>query len=412
MNPVCILLNKSSWAGLLCTALRLLATVGLIAAALTQANTQQADEPPQAHWVRAQGQAPIVYGDHISAREQALRQALQQASMQVSARVNSSQLMQQGKIVVDQLKINSAARIDEMVIDSETQADGLYTLNLRAQVSAQYACATHIANSFRKSIAVTALALPQPQQTTVGRLGDVGLGFTQALLQQLHPLPGVRAIDASDWVIAGAIEPQQVRQIAQQYRAQFVLSGTIRDLSVMDEPWWKEGLRQLNWPLARGNRLFGVYIQLHDGYSGELVYQSRYATQGSWRAGRHQTLTFGSAAFWQTDYGQQVQQLLVQMVESLQQTVRCQPYIAQIKQVQGRRLYLSMEAHSGLRPGDRINVYHTQQHFDRQQQPFVQLVDTQMVAVVKQVQPNFAIADLSINAQRLNVQMDDLVMAW
>jgi hypothetical protein len=34
------------------------------------------------------------------------------------------------------------------------------------------------------------------------------------------------------------------------------------------------------------------------------------------------------------------------------------------------------------------------------------------VAQVKQVQPYYAVADLPIDADRLNLQMDDMVMAW
>ena len=86
--------------------------------------------------------------------------------------------------------------------------------------------------------------------------------------------------------------------------------------------------------------------------------------------------------------------------------------VTKIENTQQRQLYLSAGANSGLRPGDAVSVYRTKQVFDRNQQSRWQLTDTKIFAVVKQVQPDFSIAELPMDARMLNVQMDDVVFAW
>jgi hypothetical protein len=103
---------------------------------------------------------------------------------------------------------------------------------------------------------------------------------------------------------------------------------------------------------------------------------------------------------------------LDQATADIQQTIQCQPFMATIDQVDDKRIYISSGAESGLRPGDFLSVYRTSQKFDRQGDSFWQIMDTRLVAEVKQVQPYFAVAEMAVGTQRLNLQMDDLVMAW
>ena len=90
----------------------------------------------------------------------------------------------------------------------------------------------------------------------------------------------------------------------------------------------------------------------------------------------------------------------------------CQPYVTKLKIPSNTVIFISRCCNSGLRPGDAVSVYRTKQVFDRNQQSRWQLTDTKIFAVVKQVQPDFSIAELLMDARMLNVQMDDVVFAW
>ncbi len=400
-----------------------------LAAGLTHAEQMPNwDADPIGPWVEASGRSEIHYGDQAAARVRALRDALENASMQVNARVHSSQVLENGSLTVDRLKINSAAQIQDMVVIDEFAQDGIYFVQIRAQVSESQVCATHIANSFRKSVAVTGFAMEFPGQSTLGHLGAVDRKLASHLVSRLNGLPGITALDANYMMLYQSshsapttLTPNNTLtravDAAEHLGVQFVVSGIIRDLAMknMDAPYGKKSdrwLSKVGLKKEPRDRQFVFDVYVHDGYSGALVFQSRYSAHGIWNAKHHEKTGFATARFWSTQYGEQVYKLVTRAVDDLQQTVQCQPFMANISKVKGNRIYVQSGASSGLRPGDSLSVYRTSEFFDREQNAFKQITDTKIVATVKQVQPHFAIAELPIRVERVNIQQDDLVIAW
>lgn len=378
--------------------------------------------------VDARGQAEVSYDDVDSARIRALRNAIENASMQVSAQVHSTQVMENGNLTVDYLRVNSAAQVRGIQIMSEGRAGNLYRVDITAQVSPDQVCANVMANHYRKSVAVTGFALEHPEQATLGHLGAVDRELAAYLVNGLSGMAGVRALNANNMTLyPNALNaPTQLSSrltltsavdAAKSLGVQFVISGVVRELA-MENPdapqarGWDGLLKKVGLEKASRTRHFVFDVFVHDGYSGALVFQSRYSTYGTWNEPRTARVGFATGKFFGTDYGQEVHLLLQQAMSDIQQTIQCQPFMAAISQVNGRRIFVDTGASSGLRPGDFLSVFRTSQHFDRQGDSFWQISDTRLVAEVKQVQPHFAIAELAIGSERLNLQMDDLVMAW
>ena len=378
--------------------------------------------------VDAEGQAEIEYDDINSARIRALRKAIESASMQVSAQVHSTQVMEDGNLTVDYLRVNSAAQVRDIQIMSEGREGNLYTVAITARVSPDQVCANVMANHYRKSVAVTGFAMEHPQQASMGHLGSVDRGLPAYLVNGLNGVAGMRALNANTMTLypntrtaPTQLSPRMTLtsavDAAQSLGVQFVISGVIRDLAMENpdaprERSWDGLLARVGIEKAPRTRHFVFDLFVHDGHSGALVFQSRYSTHGDWNEARNARVGFATGKFFTTDYGQHVRTLLDQAMSDIQQTIQCQPFMATITQVNGTRIFVDTGASSGLRPGDFLSVYRTSQNFDRQGDSFWQLSDTRLVAEVKQVQPHFAIAELSIGTERLNLQMDDLVMAW
>ncbi|MHA7881517.1 MAG: flagellar assembly protein T N-terminal domain-containing protein [Saccharospirillum sp.] len=389
----------------------------------------------QAEWssnlvrVDAEGTAEIRFNDENSARMRALRQAIEQASMQVSARVHSTQVMENGNLTVDYLRVNSAARVTDIHIMNEGREGNLYRVSITARVSSEEVCANVMSNHYRKSVAVTGFAMEHPEQASMGHLGAVDRELAAFLVNGLNGMAGVQALNANSMTLYpnnSRAAPTQLSprmaltsavDAAKSLGTQFVISGVVRDLA-MENPdaprarSWDGLLSRVGIEKASRTRHFVFDVFIHDGYSGALVFQSRYSTYGEWNEPRTARVGFATGKFFGTDYGQEVHLLLDQALSDIQQTIQCQPFMATITQVEGQRIYVDTGASSGLRPGDFLSVYRTSQQFDRQGGSFWQLSDTRLVAEVKQVQPHFAIAELAIGAERLNLQMDDLVMGW
>ncbi|MFG1496091.1 flagellar assembly protein T N-terminal domain-containing protein [Saccharospirillum sp. HFRX-1] len=378
--------------------------------------------------VDAVGEAEIQFGDTDSARIRALRQAIESASVQVSAQVHSTQVMENGNLTVDYLRVNSAARVTDIHIMSEGRQGNMYQVSITARVSSNEVCANVMANHYRKTVAVTGFQMDHPEQSTMGHLGSVDRELAAYFVNGFGGMAGIRALNANTMTLYPNSDaaPTQLSprmtltsavDAAKNLGAQFVISGAIRELAMedphADQPKiWDGMLSRVGIDRPERTRHFVFDIFVHDGYSGALVFQSRYSTYGEWNEPRNARVGFATGRFFSTDYGHEVKLLLDQAVEDIQKTIQCQPFMAAISQVNGQRIFVDTGASSGLRPGDFLSVYRTSQHFDRQGDTFWQLSDTRLVAEVKQVQPHFAIAELAIGSERLNLQMDDVVMAW
>ncbi|WP_196156825.1 flagellar assembly protein T N-terminal domain-containing protein [Reinekea sp. G2M2-21] len=378
--------------------------------------------------VDAEGISPIEYNDENSARLRAMRNAIENASMQVSANVQSTQVIENGNLTVDYLRINSAAKVTDIRIISEGRDGDLYRVRIMAKVSPDQICANVMANHYRKSVAITGFSMEHPEHATLGHLGAVDRSLAALLVNDLNGRQGIRALSAN-YMTLYPNTPNAPTQIsprmtltravsaAKDLGVQFVVSGVIRDMA-MENPEaprasnWDKWLKRVGVTKAKRTRHFVFDVFVHDGYSGALVFQSRYRTYGLWNERNNTEVGFGTAKYFSTDYGQQVRVLLNQAVADIQTTVQCQPFMATIAQVDGNRIFVSSGAESGLRPGDFLSVYRTSQKFDRQGDSFWQIIDTRLAAEVKQVQPYYAVAEMAIGVERLNLQVDDLVMAW
>ena len=416
--------------GLRCANVLVLALV-LMVPALAVTSVAASDwryEPsPEQRFVEATGRAEIVYGDEHSARVRAMRDAVQNASLQVSAQVRSSQTVESGSVTVDQLRVHSAARVSQVEVLGERRDGGHYEVNIQARVAEDHMCANHVVNNFAKSVAVTGFALEDATQTTVGHLGDVDRQVASYLVNAMNGETALRALNANDMMLYPSVSAAPTRQTtrntltwavdaARNLGVQFVVSGVVRDLGMEEvrrEISDEDGLiARLSQPRSSRQRHMVLDVYVHDGYSGALVFQSRYSTQGEWDYRSNEKVGFATSRFFASEYGHNVRDLFRQVVADVEEAVECQPFMANIAQVNGDRLYIQMGADSGLRPGDDLSVYRTSTFFDRRNDAYHELTDTRLVARVTQVQPNFAVAELPVTAERLNLQPDDLVIAW
>ena len=387
-----------------------------------------AEQGSSHEWVVATGVSEIENNQMQSAKSRAYRDALANASMQVSANVRGSQVLENSSITVNSLTVSSHAKIDEVEILSQHEENGVYIVKIRAKVATEQYCHTHMANTYSKSVAITGFELIDPTQTTLGHLGNVDQQLASVISNQLNQVGRVQALNANHLKINPSsqtaptsfnaqLQLTQSQNAATLLGTQYVVSGVIRDLSMtnQDAPYakkWDGLLSKVKIKKEARVRHFVFDLYVHDGYSGALLFQSRYSAKGTWNVKHHKKVGFATAAFNKTDYGKQVAQLIDKATTDISQVIACQPYVVKIENTKQNILYLNAGAHSGLRPGDSVSVYKTSQIFDREQNAQWQLTDTKVMAVIKQVQPHFAIAELPMDARQLNIQMDDVVFAW
>ena len=376
----------------------------------------------RAESVEVVGQAAID-GAPSEARERALKDALRQASLKGNSRVSGMQLMQHGELVQDEVEVTTLSNVRDVQVLWEDSADGIYQVGLSAEVSPQPMCPVHNQN-YRKAIAIAGFGLARPQQATLGRLENAEQALPRWLAGSLTQMGQLHVLDATGISLyqdprrAPSAETAQQRlttsvALATQLGAQYVVSGVIRDLDVHKDRQ-RQGSTLLSSVFSRAHhpRDFVMDVFIHDGLSGAMLYQQTYQTTGLWDAGVRDHTGFATPDFWATSYGVAVEKLLDDVSQDVNEVLRCQPFMARIVRARGNRLHIEATASAGIRPGDTFKVYRTGTLYNLDLEPRTELTDMAAEAVVKQVQPQFIIADLTYPAETLSIQRDDMVIAW
>ncbi|WP_430461547.1 flagellar assembly protein FlgT [Thalassolituus sp. LLYu03] len=379
--------------------------------------------------VEVTGTAPLV-GAISYAREQALQDAMRQASLRAGAQISSTQLMNKGVIEQDDVQVRTQAELKNVQVLWEDQHNGLYEVAIRADVKPEAMCPAST-QKYRKAIAVAGFGLANPVQASVGQLQNIEQDLPRVLVNTLNGRGAVHALDATRTSLyqdprrAPSAETAQQRlttsvALATELGAQYVVSGVVRDLAMVGEaeqdihqaPSEAKWLSLFGVEPTSHDRRFVMDVYVHDGLSGAMLFQRSYSTEGEWTRSRTERTGFASPQFWNTDYGQEVRELLVSVVDDVDEVLRCQPFMARIVKARGNRLHIEASAGAGIRPGDKFQVYRTGTFYNLDLEPRTEISDMATEVVVKQVQPQFIIAEMKLSAEHLAIQRDDLVIAW
>lgn len=384
--------------------------------------------PVMAQWVEAEGQADVHYQDLESARMRAIRDAMGQAAVMAGARVQAVSESHNGVINSEFVRMSGHANLSQVELLNESHQQGRYQVRIRAWAEGLSSCALGQGNPYQKSLAVTGFYLQDAAGANLGQLGQIGIAVAQDLVRRWQGSSSIYALDASHTLIYDSPETAPVhfddrhrlnnrlQHAAQAMQSQYVLSGVVEALGAGNQVGPSSRTERFASHLGLSGadraRQYNLRVMLHDSYSGALVFQHYYQLEADWTWDRFRQTGFLTPAFLTTPYGREVDSLHAQIAQDMEQILACQPYMASISAVDGSIIRVSQPVASGIRPGDLLAVYRTSHSFSRQQDTMVSLTDTKVSARVVQVQPGFLVAELPVEAARLNLQADDLVVAW
>ena len=222
----------------------------------------------------------------------------------------------------------------------------------------------------RKTLSISRFTRENPQTANAGNLYEVEQGVAALFQQHLQRYSILRSQLLPMGVVHSSDERQQqqyIQGIARRMGTQFVLQGSIADMSMNHpESLYNPGhyRRLANWfhdlsgIQTRDKRLrhFVVNLVLRDGYTGETLFAQQYHTTGFWP--ERAPVGFNSAKFRNSDYAQKINKLVAQASESLAKTIDCQPFMVSIDAPPGRtQVILAGGANHGLHAGDELELY-------------------------------------------------------
>jgi hypothetical protein len=392
--------------------------------------------------IEAEGIAALDAGGMEQARQEAIQDALQQAALSAAAQVEASSTMDATGRLQESVRVTPAAVISSHTVLREWSADGLLHVQIRAEVQprekATPASQKSLARTpnFKKKVAVTRFRVVNSLQ--VEDIANIWDGYPLELLRRLEMLGSVLPLNSVSSLLPAGGEPNpdspasrdMIRRIAEQSGSQFVISGVILDAGFgagTIRPYWgwqgkESGSRSelaLPWPnLAIGlkpgpsERRLEVEIFLHDGLSGALVARHRASAEADGRVTVGRDKPFASTAFFATSFGSSADRLINTQVEAISNELACLPFMANIVRIQGKKVFLDAGGTSGLRPGDKLTVYHKSSNAPISSlsgATALGIPETSATTVtLREVQPLFALGELAADPAKLNLQVGDV----
>lgn len=373
--------------------------------------------------IDAVGEAVIYNNDIADARYRATQQAIKQAVLESGSRVNIKDELYNGELESN-LEIRSSGYVQKARIISEEQNGDFLTVIARVDVTPDSQCSTGPTSYYKKTVGVTGFELQVPQQARLGELSNISRELPKDLADEINKQGYLRALTATNIAIYPDLinapsstnydgSLTNVTRISEQLGVQYIISGVIRDIGelYLRRPDDKNAKDLLDEEIDK-ERNFVVDIYIYDGFSGALLFEHRYNEIGNWDVSDHARIGFGSAKFWTVHYGKVVQQALKESALDTSEQLRCQPFIANIFRTEGNRIHISAGSLAGIKQGDKFNVYRRYEVFNQLQSAQTQLNNANISVTIKQVQPNFSVGELVVDSHILNVQQQDVVIAW
>ena len=334
--------------------------------------------------ITVQGEAKIINGAKLLARKLAFRNAIRNASIEAGYKISSESLLGSTKVV------------DEWV------ADDVYHVQVLSVVSDGGYC-----NSpYRKRIVVTGFPAVVSGQISGNETQDLYSGIPREMMNILmetgdfigrnesHTVLFSRPDMAPEIIDETDYQDSVVVQLAQEYSAQFVLSGVIRDLEVESTDYIRGAgtFAQLKSMMREfvARRGVGIDVYVHDGITGALLFQHRYTDTVVGDVWIPSGYTVGSERFKATPAGHKISNIIQLASKDIGHLFTCYPFSAKIIKVENNKVYIAAGVQDKLKSGDSLVVYAVNSNKGMQENKLIGVVN------IQSVQANFSVVEMEV----------------
>ena len=374
-----------------------------------------------------------IYEDNLDqARAEARQAAMRDLALQYQTQVSTHETVENGQLTESKTELSSNVELRNATIVDEYRRGNLLRVVVRAELSDRSAgggatCQAGEASGLRKRVAVTGFPIVNPSQGGDTGLDDAGEQLPQALIARIQKQNKLQVLGATSLRLFSNLPDApttqsnmasnrltNVVQLARELGAQFVVTGVIRDMGLVDPDAWGTSIfEKMQRGLGFGDktRRFEAEVMVFDGFSGSPVFRKRFETAANWTPTGSGTAGFASAGFENSEWGAAVSGVIDEMTAALGDALNCQPFMARITRVADDKVTLASGATAGLRPGDQLNVYRSQRYFDSLGGT-PELADAGVMITLDSVHPDFSTGRIGTIGPQVNIQRDDLAIIW
>lgn len=357
-------------------------------------------------WFEATGQAVIHNGETEAARQQATQEAIKQALLFAGASVKSVQSLANGLLEDDRFEIRAAGEVNAIELIDEIYHTDYVTVSIRADIFPKEALCT--ASDYKKNIVTTWYGINKRQQAAVGNLYDFGKVFAEKLqleAQNYATHSFIQKVEPYYLSPRDSEQQQMAFNLAQKSDAQYVLFGEILEFAVESTP--SSGFAF--WQDPKSQRYLTLAVSMHDGNSGELVFQDTMNMSAPWDFDLYTDIDSGSQKLWTSPFGQAAQKLIQETVQAIDESVSCLPAYGRVINVANEHITVNIGKQNGVKSGDKLTLFQMNQFYDVTNQTHRQFQLHPEQVVVKQVFADTAIVTSFTGAPLANIQPNDFV---
>ena len=311
-------------------------------------------------WFEGQGEAPITDGQIAVARQQAIKDALLTLMYHGGASVNSLQVVKSGVLEVDKLTVRTNGEVVDMHLLTEKIIDDKIQVTVSADIYPFDSCKK---DSYAKSLFVGPFQLQKPEHAQLGGLYQIPEVVSQhfySYFKQNKRYIDARHLRTRQIAFADSftddIESQMLhaaRDIAAQYDVQYILFGTINDMSSYNE----DNTNTLGVGVTVKKRNYQMQLYVIDGINGETVFQKIYAANSPWPFDATMKLAVTGNNFWSSDYGKLINTYIARSAQDIEDAFACQTSLASVVAVyNNENLVINLGKVNGVRKGDKFKL--------------------------------------------------------
>ena len=315
-----------------------------------------------AEWFKGEGKAKITSRDISISRDKAISNALLSITHKAGTSIESIQVVKSGVLAVDELTIKTNGEVHDMRLISEKISNGMIHVTIEADLYPFSVCPQE---KYAKTLFVGPFQLQTRKQAQLGGIYHSDEAIGQRLFYKLKNDP--KKIDprfvltpqiafTNDDVHNVELQILEVaRQIANKYDVQYLLFGTIEDMSD-----YYETTTRLLIDSTVHKRNFEMEIYLVDAINKITIFQKNYASSSEWPFEMTHKFDVKSDVFWQTDYGQIIEKSIEQATKDVHRALYCEPTMATIIAKYSDQVIMNIGHRNGVKKGDQFQLIRSQ----------------------------------------------------
>jgi hypothetical protein len=293
----------------------------------------------------------------------------------------------------------SNSEVRYILVDEQKTRRGVMMVKARIDI---YPSATgcHV-DQYKKTFLVGNIDLQSPQQAVMGQIYSIGDDFANVINRQLdQESVNFVSVGTTDYEIDKR-NPERLKMIAEDTGAQYIIGGTISDLTATIEQ------NLLTSDVI--NRQFALEMTIFDGKTGNEVYNRNYREVARWPFPKTSQIDTKSARFWASTYGDMMLRVSRNIMLDLESEVSCKITLPEVVAKWGNTITMDLGRLHGVEAGDKLQLWHTGSFIDQRGLPRNKVTESDITLTVTRVYENEA--ELSVDQAEMagSIQIGDVM---